>query len=343
MMAKTDPDTGRFLSDPQPAPPPLVLDENTDAAASLSIAANGEKLGAVLTRHAIDTYVAEIHLPGPTLADETRLTNELVSNYPHTWAPDGSAVLFDGYRDAPLVCRQRLGETKLEILAQLPETAAMAQFSPDGKWILFTEFAGSPGHAIAIFAIPAAGGKPKQLPTTGTINDFLCSASATGSCVVRETVENREFVFYALDPVNGMGQPLGRMKWAPTTLGDWSLSPDGQTVAIADHDPDKPGIQLLHLSPHGSASLPTIPVRGFGAVREPTWSTDGKGFYVETKTASGFDLLYVDRAGRATVLRQSPNVIWAVPSRDGKKLAFPAPTVRSNVWVGSTSLALPIG
>jgi DNA-binding winged helix-turn-helix (wHTH) protein/Tol biopolymer transport system component len=341
MMAQTDPDTGRFLSSPQPVPQALAwnVSRDTVAAESLSASSNGEVLGAVLTRATIDTYWANIHLPGPMLRGETRLTGELGANYPQAWSPDGNAVVFDGDDGASLIGRQRLGEAKLEILARLPKTSAMANFSPDGKWILFTEYDGTPGHAVAIFSIPAAGGDPRQLPTTGTLDEFHCSNSFTGSCVMRENVGKREFVFYALDPVKGMGQELGRVNWKPTVIGDWSLSPDGSTVAMADHDPDHPAIELISLSPHGSSPISAIPVHGFGVVREPTWAADGKGFYVETKTASTYALLYVDRAGRVTLLRQSPNSIWGISSRDGKKLTFPGRTLRSNAWVGHTALA----
>jgi dipeptidyl aminopeptidase/acylaminoacyl peptidase len=142
---------------------------------------------------------------------------------------------------------------------------------------------------------------------------------------MRETLSNKQFVFYALDPVRGMGPELGRMDWEPTTLGDWSISPDGSTVAMANHDPAHPGIQLATLSAGAAARTSSIPVLGFGTILEPTWSPDGKG-------------LYVDLAGHVRLLRESPIPIWGVPSRDGRKLAFPAQTVSINVWVGPTAL-----
>lgn len=340
MMVKTDSETGSFLARPQPATPPQAWDMHMNTVESLSASANGKTMGAVLAKHTADTYWANIDWPGPTLKGETRLTGELGTNYPQAWSPNGDAVVFDGDNGASRICKQRLGETELEIMAKLPEFAAMANFSPDGRWILFADYAGLPVHAIGIFGVPVAGSPPRQLSTTGTIDEFHCSDSFNGACLMRETV-NKEFVFHALDPVRGMGQELGRMNWESTVLGDWSLSPDGSTVAMADHDPDHPAIQLVHFSPHGSAVVTAIHVQGFGVVRESTWASDGKGFFVETKTASVFDLLYVDRAGHATVLRQSPISIWGVPSRDGKKLAFPGQTVRSNVWIGQTSPTLP--
>jgi DNA-binding winged helix-turn-helix (wHTH) protein/WD40 repeat protein len=336
MMVDTDPVTGEFLSSPQPASPSVVGNLWGDADI-LTASTNGEWMGAVMTSHTSDVYVAEVHWPGPALEAVTRLTDRSANHYPDTWTPDGDAVLFDRSNRTQLVAKQRLDEKKMEIVAQLPDIAAMAAFSPDGKWILFTEFGGSPSHAIGIFSVPSGGGKPRQLYTTGAIDEFHCPVSTMGSCVVRETI-GKEFAFFALDPVQGMQQEVGRIPWKPTVLGDWSVSPDGSTVAMANHDPENPGIQLTHLSPHRSIPTSTIPVPGFGEVLEPTWSSDAKGFFVETKTTSGYDLLYVDLAGHAKLLRQSPIAIWGVPSRDGKKLAFPGVTVASNVWAGRTLL-----
>ena len=337
MMVDTDPATGGFLSPPQPASPIVVRSLWGDADV-LTASSNGEWMGAVMTSHTSDVYVAEVHWPGPTLDAVTRLTDRTTNNYPGTWTPDGDAVLFDRAYRGQVIARQRLGEQKMEVVAQLPNIAAMAAFSPDGKWMLFTEFAGSPSHATGIFSVPSSGGKPKRLYTTGAIDEFHCPVSSTGTCVMRESNGKKEFVFFALDPVQGMQQEVGRIPWKPTMLGDWSVSPDGSTVAMANHDPENPGIQLIHLASHRSTPPSTIPVPGFGEVCEPTWSSNAKGFFVETKTTTGYNLLYVDLAGHAKLLRQSPIAIWGVPSRDGKKLAFPSVTVASNVWVGRTSL-----
>jgi len=341
MVVKTDLHSGKFLSGPQQfASPPGWNLHNAKAVDSLSASANGEMLGAVLTADTADVYWAQIQLPGPKLNGVTRLTGE-IRGLPHAWSPNGDAVVFDGFNGENLICRQRLGDTKPEILAKLPLNAAMANYSPDGKWILFTEYAGFPGHAIGIFSVPAGGGQPRQLFTTGNIDEFHCSASFNGACVMRETVNNKEFVFYALDPVQGMGRELARTNWNSTFTGDWSISPDGATVAMADHDPDHPAFRLIPLSPDGNTRVSTIPVRGFGVVLQSTWAAGGKGFYVETQTATGYDLVYMDRSGHAKLLRTSPTLIWGIPSRDGKKLAFPGLTTRGNVWVGRISPAPP--
>lgn len=97
-------------------------------ATSLSASTTGNLVGVVLTRHTAEVYVGNIHLPGPALTGVARLTDHSQSNYPHAWTPNGDAVVFDSANDGKsLICRQRLGDAKMEIQAQLPDKAAMAE------------------------------------------------------------------------------------------------------------------------------------------------------------------------------------------------------------------------
>jgi hypothetical protein len=163
--------------------------------------------------------------------------------------------------------------------------------------------------------------------------------------VIREAIENKALVYYLLDPLQGRGPELARTPMEPHVLGDWSVSADGRTVAMADHDPDHPGIQLIPLADHGlTQSSPTpqpvttnISVNGFGRIMGANWSADGKGFFVEAATGSAYSLLYVDIKGHTIFLYQNDDPIWAVPSRDGKKIAFPKRTMNRNVWLRSTA------
>ena len=55
-------------------------------------------------------------------------------------------------------------------------------------------------------------------------------------------------------------------------------------------------------------------------------------------------MLYVDLNGKIRPLRQldtNQYTSWAIPSRNGKYVAIPAPTVESNVWVADRSPAGP--
>jgi hypothetical protein len=81
-----------------------------------------------------------------------------------------------------------------------------------------------------------------------------------------------------------------------------------------------------------------IPVTGFGTTLASHWSADGKGFFVETYTGTQYDLVWVALDGHTSLLAQSPDLLWAIPSPDGKKIAFPGRTpLNRNVWIGTNA------
>ena len=335
MTVQTDLATGRFLGTPT-----LAVNFDAGVASSISASADGKRVAGVLERRTADVFEASFNPVGPAIGAPNRVTYHSVNDYPHAWTPSGDAILFESGRSRPdAIYEQKVtpaAEDRFggEVLARLPEPSAMAEFTPDGKWILFMEFSGSPEHADAIYRVPASGGAPTQVVTKGAIDEFHCSISGSGICVLRETLNKNQFVFYSLDPVTGKGPELARTPWTTNLLGDWSISPDGSTVASADHDPQHPGIRFIRLTSPNAGSVTETTVDGFGTLLGATWSADGKTLFVQSRTDTGYQLLLADRQGHAQLLRESPIPIWAVPSRDGKKLAFPGPTINTNVWVG---------
>jgi Tol biopolymer transport system component len=131
-----------------------------------------------------------------------------------------------------------------------------------------------------------------------------------------------------------MGKLLTRTAWEPSLLGDWSVSPDGSTVAAASHDALHPSIHLIKLD-SASADSKSLPVTGYGTTQGVHWTQDGHALFVETRGEDGYDLIYLDLAGHERVLYKSPLLIWAVPSLDGKNIAFPVYTTNTNVWAAS--------
>jgi len=53
------------------------------------------------------------------------------------------------------------------------------------------------------------------------------------------------------------------------------------------------------------------------------------------RTGTGYDLGFIDRSGKMSVLRQVAVPTWGVPSPDGKKLAFVDQAASTNAWVGT--------
>ena len=326
MLVHTDPKNGRFLSHP------LVVQHLKGDSTSLSASFDGQKIAFILDRPVVGIMVGDLHLPGYSLENVRAIPSSAKESFPHAWTPDGSAILLErellhGYA----VYQQPLDGLEPTLISKLPDSVAMAQVTPDGRWSLFLRFSGNPQEPTGIFRVPALGGDAQQVPTTGTLTEFRCSIGRSGRCVVRVAIGNTATAYFELDPVQGMGRLLASAPWKPRILGDWDISPDGKTAAIADHDKATPQVQLVQLE-SSQTKVTNIPVPGHGTLYQATWAADGASLFVEARTIEGFELLHVDLAGHITLLRKSPVSIWAVPSRDGKKLAFPSLGNSRNVW-----------
>jgi DNA-binding winged helix-turn-helix (wHTH) protein len=327
MLIHTDPKTGKALDKPQ------MQQIFSGYGRALSASLDGKRIALALDYATVNVFVADLHQPGPALENVRELPHKVEESYPHAWTPDSRAVLSESSAlGVWAIFKQPLDAAEPQLVAKLPTGAAMAQISPDGHWILFLQFAKSNTPPIGFFRVPVTGGEVAKVPVTGQVEDFVCSVSANGSCVVRETIGNTELVYSALDPLTGVGRELARTPWHPIVLGDWGLSPDGSTLSITDHDVVHPSIHLVTLHNGHTDGPSELPLRGHGTLWGSNWAADGRSLFVECRTKDGFELVNLDLGGKAVVLRKSSVTLWGIPSRDGKKLTFPDRTSSNNVW-----------
>jgi hypothetical protein len=299
---------------------------------SLSASLDG-KIAVVLNRSSTRVSTADLVLPSGKLANLKELAYEAPGNFPHGWTPSGDAVIFESNATGEYaIYKQRVDGSKAELMARTSANSVLPKVTPDGRWILFDDYATLPAPRIrAIYRVPLAGGRIEQVATSGPIDGFDCSLSAEGRCALRERKGN-QFVYYDLDAVHGQGRELARTDWTESWVGDWSLSSDGNRVVTVTHDPAHPGIHFVPLAPHSGAESHDIPVPGMGNVLLAQEVVRGRGFLVEVRSNDGYTLLFVDLKGHATSLRHKPYPLWAVPSRQGT-LAFPAQVSDRNVWL----------
>ncbi len=113
---------------------------------------------------------------------------------------------------------------------------------------------------------------------------------------------------------------------------NWSLSPDGKSIA-AGSPRDNNRIRLLSLTGQPPRDLF---VNGWHNFTSIDWAADSKGLFVTSHpTGRRSSLLYVELNGNAHELWQVGSITpsWAIPSRNGKFVAIPAPTSDSNAWM----------
>jgi eukaryotic-like serine/threonine-protein kinase len=179
--------------------------------------------------------------------------------------------------------------------------------------------------------VPLAGGPPQFVLKERSLYSVRCARSAQ-LCVLGER-KLKQFVFCALDPVQGKGRVLARtdvnLAW---DQDNWDLSPDGSQIALLPAGEQEGIIRLLFLDGRPARD---ITVKGWGGLQSMDWAADGKGWYVSSGSAQGADLLYIDMNGRARVLRPQPGSFqtWGIPSPDGQHLAFLEWSSTGNAWM----------
>jgi len=148
--------------------------------------------------------------------------------------------------------------------------------------------------------------------------------------------DRKQIIFAELDPAQGRGKELQRFDTDPSGIYQWAVSPEGTRIALMN--PPEAKVHILHLD---GKPAEEIAVKHLNLGDAFDWSADGKGIFIDTSTAKGLALTYLDLRGNTrTVWEQKGNPngsggqsIWGIPSRDGRHLAINGWAENSNVWM----------
>ena len=337
-----DANTGR------PRGTPVRITSADDYVNQPSVTADGKKLVFSRFKPQLDVYVAEFFAKGPRLGTPRRLTLDDADDLPFDWTFDDSSVVFTSNRTNASnifnIFRQRIDETSAEMLVSGPEQKPISRLNPDGSQILYLqsldlEFIGGARRAevqkesqvLRLMRAPIQGGSSQLVLEATDIINFQCSRAPADICVIGQA-KPKDYVFSAFDTVTGSLRQVATIDEAPSGW-NWGLSPDGTLLAATEIGASRHQIRLLSLSGQPARD---ITVKDWNNFMSVDWAADGKGLFVSSNpTGRVSTLLYVDMAGNATPLWRVKNfqATWAIPSRNGKYVAIPAPTTECNVWM----------
>ncbi|MGE5114334.1 MAG: LpqB family beta-propeller domain-containing protein [Acidobacteriaceae bacterium] len=317
----------------------IRLTNDPGIVASLSMSHDGKRLA--YSKHTIqpDVYITELESNGTRLSSPKRLTLDERQDYPFGWTFDSKSVIFSSDRNGTFsIFRQSINSFEPELIIGGSEQAFSSRLTPDGSQLLYfvNPAPESWSGPVRLMRVPLSGGSPQLVYQAANVSNFQCARLPSTVCVLSK-VEGDRLSFFYFDPVRGLGDKISRADLVNRSYKvNWSLSPDGRTLAISKQStaPRQPGFQLVSLSRAGVSDR-DITLQGWDRINFLDWAADGKSLWVTAARNGKSILLNVDLRGDIRPMLSESNMTlgWAIPSPDGRHLAIWKDSGSLNIWM----------
>jgi len=321
----TDPRSGKPLG------PPARLTNGGPDAVRFQASADGKRFTYLSLASSDAIYLGNLE-SGAKRFNAWQLTVDKWNNFLFDWTRDSKAVLFHSIRSSrSVILKQRIDQQTQEILLSGAESYLWPTLSPAGDRLLYTtaETADRRDPSKRLMSMPVDGGTRSVL-LRGEYT-YHCGFMPSARCVVSE-VQGQQLVFSILDPVEGKGAETQRL--GLHSNAHWSLSPNGNKIAIIDTGAYAGEALLLTLAAHKIVTL-ALRSRKQIALQSIAWSADGSHLFATALAEPFFEVLLIDMGGNMQVLARAPlGDAWLfdpIPSPDGHYLAYMKRTYESNV------------
>lgn len=323
---RVDQHTGRATGQLQ------FLTNGSGAIGGMSVSSDGMRLVFSRTNTRAEAFVAEFEANTRRWKTPRRLTLDANSNAAEAWLPDSRTVLFVSNRNGRwTLFKQAMDETTAEVLVE-GRSILLPRLSADGSQVLYESRAGPVNSSVpvSLMRLPIAGGPPQLVVQDAGIWNYQCARLPSTLCILSKG-QGTDHVYVSFDPRRGIGRELLRTKGGPD---NWSLSPDGRTLAVFSGDHR---IRFFSVENGVAHEGNTVTLDDWW-IQNGDWNADGKRVLIQSVTPTGTPvILEVDRAGKASVvLEGAANTAfeWMVPSPDGRHgiLEVEVPG-DNNVWM----------
>jgi Tol biopolymer transport system component/DNA-binding winged helix-turn-helix (wHTH) protein len=318
-----------------PSGTPLRLTNDHGSVSSISISGDGKRIAYLKGLPQPDVYVAKVEGPA-AISEPVRLTLDDRQDLPFDWTPDDKSVLFISDRTGIFsIYRQAIDQTVPELLVGGNYPVLTARLSPDSTQLLYLVYPSWTDNvsSISLMRMPVAGGAPQQILQARWISNQQCARSPATECLYSIETDGT-FTIYSFDPLKGSGPQVYQIKDDLPQSYNWSISPDGTTLAIAKGKvgEEEPRIQLISLRSGTERWLPLQGLSGVGAI---DWAADSKSLWASSVGDEENALLNIDLQGNARTVWRSKkkSIYWAIPSRDGRYVALHVSSSSANVWM----------
>lgn len=322
-------------ADMKPTGAPLRLTNDQGAVFSVTATSDSKRITYIKGVPQPDVYVAKIE-PSGLLGEPQRLTLDDRRDYPYDWTADNKSVIFTSDRTGEFgIYRQAIDQSLPEMLLSGSQQWILPRLSPDGTHIFYlpSEMRSDSSYEVPLMSVPLAGGPSRELAKAKWINNLHCSRSPATVCVY-SVVSDAGMTFFRFDAPEGVGTQFLQIKDELAQAYNWTLSPDGTTLALAKGKWGGEDSQIRLVSLGGGPDR-WLTIHGWPGITSIDWAADSKSIWAPTAGEKDNALLRIDLQGNARAVWRPKNVgvSWAIPSRDGKMLALHVHSSNANVWM----------
>jgi Tol biopolymer transport system component/DNA-binding winged helix-turn-helix (wHTH) protein len=318
----------------KPILPPTRLTNDVGAVNSISVSGDGKRVAYLKGVPEPDVYIGK--LQGSAIVGEPqRLTLDDRQDMPFDWTSDNKAVIFMSDRTGTFnIYKQSPDQAVPEVLVGGNNPVAQPRLSPDGTQLLYVVYPnwGENTASVPLMRVPVGGGTPQPILKEHWISNHQCARAPASVCIYSVAREGA-LTFFTFDPFHGKGSQVYQIKDDLPQLYNWSLSPDGTTLAIAkgkweDEEPK------IHLVPVHGGTERWLHLTGKPGLASLDWAADSKALWASSISEENA-LLHIDLQGHAVPVWRPKNVSvgWAIPSRDGRSVAILVSSGSANVWM----------
>jgi DNA-binding winged helix-turn-helix (wHTH) protein/Tol biopolymer transport system component len=295
----------------KPVGEPVRLTSGPDGKARVDLSADSKRLSYLRTAYSPQAYIAEVSREHGHLGGLQRLHLDERRNYPYDWTRDGKSILFTWDRDGSFhLFKQALDQPVPDLLVGGDNNVFIARLDPTGTAVLYllSSTLNDLSGTIRLMSLPLLGGTPQLVLAEPGINNFQCARMRSNVCIFSQFSTDR-LAFYTFDPVTGKHALMKTIQDPEWFLQNWTLSPDGTTLALAKkhRGATNADIQILRVD---GASEHTLNLDGWFAISYIDWAADGRSLWVNAASTGGTPtLLNVTLNGKITPSLQEPDMV----------------------------------
>lgn len=187
---------------------------------------------------------------------------------------------------------------------------------------------------MRLMRLPLSGGTPQLILREQGINNFQCARAPSQTCVLSR-IGNNKLILSTFDPATGKQTQIHSVEDPEWFLQNWSLSPDGRTLALAKKHRTATIADIL-LVPVAGGPQRTLILDNWFSIGFIDWAADGKSVWVNAASSAGVrTLLNVDLRGktRPAFEEKEMDLGWAIPSPDGRQVAMWMSAASANAYL----------